>query len=89
MVVRDAVPQPYLENLLIFDRTRSLRANLDSVEATSGFTVAAAMTGAYVTKDSDPKSEMSYQEWCSSMDPGSIADPWVIHMVNESFSIVA
>merc|ERR1712137_1133192 len=39
VVVRDAMPHPYLEDLLIFDKTKSLRANLDKSEATCGFTV--------------------------------------------------
>ena len=51
--------------------------------------VAAAMTGAYITKESDPKREMTYQQWCSSGDPGTIADPWVVHMMNDSFSAIA
>jgi len=89
VVVRDAMPEPYLENLLIFDRALPLRANLDKSEAACGFTVAAARTCACVARDSDPERRLSYQEWCRSTDPGSIADPWVVHMAGEASPVAA
>jgi hypothetical protein len=89
VVVRNAVAVPYLENLLIFNKKKTLRQNLDSVDATSNFRVAAEMTGAYVTRDSQSNLEMTYQDWSLSDEAGTIADPWVIHMVNERFSVMA
>jgi hypothetical protein len=91
VVVRGASPEPYLETVMIFDKTKSLRENLDftiASDTSNNFVVAAGMTSAYVTKDSNPNDEMTYEVWKSSQDSGTVADPWIINMMNERLALV-
>mmetsp|Transcript_120615 Transcript_120615/g.257594 ORF Transcript_120615/g.257594 Transcript_120615/m.257594 type:complete len:320 (+) Transcript_120615:88-1047(+) len=81
VVLRGAAgKRPEVETHLVFDRTKTFEENVES--AMPGTSGVGPMSGLAIGKDSQERTTMSYEEWATSSDSGTIGDPWIIQVLH-------
>jgi len=88
---------PTIESAIIFDKRKTLEENL--YNNSHGLDVPSDVSLAKIGRDSRTGFVMTYEEWRCSLDQGSLADPFVFHLlsgneaaatgVNSSYSAAA
>lgn len=83
VVIRNAADVPSIEKLVVFDKTKSMDENL--FNASHGVQVSGSFTHIEVHRDSwigpSSPSPLTYEAWAQLVEPGTIADPWIFHLV--------
>jgi hypothetical protein len=80
VVIRNASRRPQVEQLLIFDKTKSVEENCKD----NSLDIDGAVDDVQVTKESRSVSSLSYEQWTGSHEQGSIVDPWIITIVRNT-----
>lgn len=88
VVVRDCRKRPEVEQLLVFDKTKSLYENLDQNPNMASEKSSDALDGSglniSVRQDSKNDGDLTYEEWSKMPDHGAISDPWIISIRDAS-----
>lgn len=80
VVVRDERLGPMLEEIAIFDKSKSFEENMEMVDHGSR-RVEAPTEGVWVSREGAAGApEISYQEWTCTDDGGSVAKPWILRV---------
>jgi len=80
VVVRKATLQPSTELAIIFDKTKTFEENVYNNE--HGVQVSGDWSDVRISRDGQPV--IGYEQWASSAEQGSLADPWIFELVREA-----